>query len=169
VSDGFDFSRPERREAKRFEPPPWEADAFEELRRQRVEECPEAEKTGAIESDPHDEDGAKHNAEEPDDEPKAGEKPARVDEAQMLVMLAELASEEPSAQEGLHTIAAIAAMVMVVSGLVLVVWGMVALADSGRSGRVGVVGGVLFFLLGSAAVGFAVWLIVRTLRQRGVL
>ena len=37
ADDGVDFRTPERREAKQFEPPPWEREQFEELERKRAE------------------------------------------------------------------------------------------------------------------------------------
>jgi len=85
------------------------------------------------------------------------------------VMLASLAAEEPSAQKGIHAVAFSTAAVMATFGVVLMVWGIVALVRSGQSGRVGVIGGSLFFFFGMAAVIFAVWLTAKTLRQRGVL
>jgi len=168
VGDGFDFTRPEKREAKSFEPPPWEAAAFEELRRQRAEEERAAEDAGTTEQ-PSMRWVALPQEEGDSEEGSVDQPPRRVDEGEVMLMMAGLAAEEPSVEKGLHTAAIVAAAVMAAFGTVLMVWGVVALAGSRESGRVGVIGGSLFFFFGVAATGFAVWLIVRTLRQRGVL
>jgi hypothetical protein len=168
VSEGFDFTQPERREPKGFEPPPWEKEAFEELRRRREQAPAQADAVEGAES------GVPGAIEEPagvaEEKPTTGDgSPRVVEDREVVVMLASLAAEEPNAQHGIHAVALSAAAVLVVFGLVLVVWGVVALVRSGRTGDVGLLGGSLFLFFGVAAVGFAVWLTVRTLRQRGVL
>lgn len=177
MSDGFDFTRPERREPKGFEPPPWEQEAFDELNRRREESPADAVEAGAsasseaVAGDEGDLNEASAAPEPATDvsgaEPVA---PSRgVNDGEVVVMLAGLAAQEPSAQKSIHAVAFSTSAVMATFGLVLVVWGIVALIRSGQSGRVGVIGGSLFFFFGMAAVTFAVWLTVRTLRQRGVL
>jgi hypothetical protein len=177
VSDGFDFGRRERREAKSFEPPPWEKEAFEQLRR-RKDDAPEPaghEETTATDPEP---DAAGGSVKKPQVEAEgAGEakgdaRPpaaAQVDEGTVVEMMAKLAAQEPDAQRSLHALALSVSAAMGVFGLVLIVWGVVALARSGESGRIGVIGGSLFFAFGAASAVFAVWLMVKTLRQRGVL
>ncbi len=177
MSDGFDFTQPERREPKGFEPPPWEQEAFEELRHRGEENPAEAVEievpaapaatAGAADEPTEAAVAAGFAAGENDDEPAAP--PRGVNDGEVVVMLAGLAAEEPSAEKGIHAVAFGTSAVMATFGLVLVVWGVVALVRSGESGRVGVIGGSLFFFFGMAAMVFAVWLTVRTLRQRGVL
>jgi len=175
VSDGFDFEQRDRREAKSFEPPPWEKEAFEQLRRRKGDtEAPPEQQAPPAEIPAH-QSPVVHlpqSAEAPDaaESTTAAREPvAQVDEGRVVEMMAELAAQEPDAQKGLHSLAIGVSAAMGVFGLVLIVWGVVALARSGGSGRIGVIGGSLFFAFGAAAVVFAVWLMVKTLRQRGVL
>lgn len=206
MSEEFDFTHKERREARGFEPPPWEKDAFDELKRKRAEEQeaevapadtaaasqgqptaipPEVAGTDAGAApegvagiaEPLNDDGlewleAVQESAATTAQAAAGT-PARpagaVDEAKVAYMLAELAAQEPDTRRSLGTLALWSAAVLGCAGLVFVVWGVVALAGSGTTGRVGAIGGSLFFLVGGAATGAAIWLAVRTLRQRGVL
>lgn len=186
MGDDFRFIPPPRREARTFEPPPWETEAFEELRRKR--EAAEAEQAKAaaeqgevVTVESEDEalgaflvEGAVMGGDEQGDGPGAEAEPeegatAGVSDGQVVAMLAQLAAQEPNAKAPITTVALVMAAVCGVFGLVLLVWGVVALANARTSGRVGMIGGSLFFFIGVAAVLFAVWLTVKTLRQRGVL
>lgn len=157
MGDGFEFTPPPRREARTFEPPPWEREAFEELRRKR-----EAELAAAAESE------SELVPERGEVNGQEGEK-SEVSEGQVVAMLAQLAAQEPDANRPITTVAFVMASICGVFGLVLLVWGGVALASARQSGRVGMIGGSLFIFVGIAAILFALWLSVKTLRQRGVL
>ncbi len=170
MGDDFEFTPPPRREARTFEPPPWEKEAFEELRRKQ--DAAELERPAA---EPTPEEPVVLVPEPGFDEPALAEEDEQespgpgVSNGEMVAMLSQLAAQEPDAKRGLTTMALVVAAICGVFGLVLVVWGGVALANSGSSGRIGMIGGSLFTFLGLAAIGFAGWLTIKTLRQRGVL
>lgn len=181
---GFDFHPPhQRREPKRFEPPPWEADAFQELQRKLGEEQAEEEIASAIES--LEADGAEAPvpanpavdaareaqtvgagwAAKPDEPVGEG----GVDDRVVLEMLAGLAAEEPPATRGVWKVAIASALLLGALGLVLVIWGVAAVVGSKTTGVVGSFGGTVLLVFGAGFVAAALWLVVRTLRQRGVL
>ncbi len=135
ADDGFDFHPPERREAKRFEPPPWEREAFEELERRRAEQKA-AEQTAAAELEvaaptqkveaaaPDQETpGAKVEVGPPEGDP-------RLDESEVAEMLAGLSAEEPREYRSLWRVAMASAIVLGAIGAVLI-----SLGDGGDSGR----------------------------------
>lgn len=159
-----DFRPPVRRqEPRRFEPPPWEREAFEK-RKQEAEPATESPATvsPAEESAPTSE--TRVQAEQK--EPLTG---SEVEEKVMLEMLAGLAAEEPDSSGAIKTVAFAAALLLVVLGGVLIVWGVAALVSSAATGAVGTVGGSVMLLFGSGFIGAAIWLTIRTLRQQGVL
>lgn len=177
MGDGFDFRPPQRRESRRFEPPPWEREAFDKLRREREDVSDEsadapvrqpepAEPEPVAEGPGPDIPEAVDGGREADDPKMAG---TAVDEGAVFEMLAGLAAEEPDTQRTFHTVVLGATAVLAAFGAVIMVWGVVALAGASRTGRVGVTGGSLFFLFGAASVGLAAWVAFKTLRQRGVL
>jgi hypothetical protein len=84
-------------------------------------------------------------------------------------MLASLSAEEPTSYEGLWRAAIVASILLGAIGAVLIVWSMAALVGARRSGAIGVTGGLILLLFGAGFVTGALWLTVRTLRQRGVL
>jgi hypothetical protein len=193
VSDGgFDFrKRPaDRRQPKAFEPPPWEADAFEELRRRKSEEDEARAASAAAEPARADAGPARPAAAGP--APGAGPAPVeavpepdaqagaaeaaqeaatggQLDERQVLEMMAELAAEEPDVRRTAGNVAIASAMLLIALGGVLIVWGMAAFAGSRSTGTVGTFGGTALFMFGAGFIAAAIWLLVRTLRQRGVL
>lgn len=188
----FDFHRPaERREAKQFEPPPWERDAFEELQRRRsqeenvstnapeeaVEQNPQAERgTGTSGGDPTTGEApvAKepiggHQVEPPAPVKTGAQAKHQVDERVVIELMAGLKAEEPSVQPAVQWISLFSALVIAAIGTVMILWGMAALIGSRASGPTGAFGGTVLLFFGAAAIAGAVWLTVRTLRQRGVL
>lgn len=176
--DGFDFHAPARREAKHFEPPPWEREAFEELERKRAEKAAveaAAQPVQPATGEPGAPVGAQAAGPAPTEavdeaqrQPPA-ERANGIDETRVAEMLAELSKEEPASYEGLWKAAIAAAIVLGAVGAVLVVWSMAAFVGARRSGPVGVTGGAILLLFGAGFVAAAWWLTVRTLRQRGVL
>jgi len=205
--DGFDFQGPQRREAKRFEPPPWEREAFEELQRKRAEEelaaellrshqatqgaGPQAEQASEEASTPTVEpavmevtasgDTAKAAEEAPGaedadvqlEQPAGGGKaPGRKPQAEdprVVEMLAGLAVEEPPVHKGFWKVAIASAIVLGAIGGVLIIWAMAAFVGAQKTGATGVIGGGVLLVFGAGFVFGALWLAVRTLRQRGVL
>lgn len=167
---------PERREARRFEPPPWERDRFEELeKRTRAEDqsseqrvAPATEpKTGqdteevekrSTESDPGSGDGAGSGS---------SREGSSADEVE--AMLIALRSEEPKALEGAWKLGMAASVFVTTLGLMLVIWGSVAMARAASAGAAGVMGSAIMGVMGALFAALGVWLGVRSLRQRGVL
>lgn len=178
----FDFHRPtERREAKRFEPPPWEREAFEELQRKRTTEEPGPEQAEPVEREEPAEAapvvGESAGASTaPSETPVergavsagADGRPA-VEERVVLELLAGLRAEEPSIQPTVQRVSLVSALIVSAIGTVMILWGMAALVGSRASGPIGVFGGAVLLFFGAVAIAGAVWLTVRTLRQRGVL
>ncbi len=158
---------PERREARRFEPPPWERDRFEELAgRDREQERTAQDLPAAEEAPPT---GEREDAASPErraEPAPVGEKPPS---AELDAMLLALKAEEPEALEGAWKVGLAAAVFMATLGLMLVVWGAVALARAGGAGAAGVMGSAIMTVMGALFAALGVWLGVRSLRQRGVL
>lgn len=168
---------PEDRQGKAgWEPPPWEADAFEQMRRRRDEERADAEIAAAVADlgreespaampEPVQPDGPAPSAEaEPGVEAKA-----TLAEARAEALLVGLRAEEPKAVSSAAWIAgALSAGVLVVLGLVLLVWGFVAF---GRTGNVpaGAIGSTIVIAFGGSAIALGAWLAHRTLKSKGVL
>lgn len=183
VSDsGFDFKAPKRREAKRFEPPPWERDAFEELQRGTASENqPAPEETPSQEGD--DEQGGPKPTREMGPESKtpvdlkrtvlgkpiATKEVGALDEKQVLEMMAHLAEQEPDLYEKAWKPAIASSLIVLAIGAVMTVWGVAAMVKTRSAGLTGVASSLVLLVFGLGFVAVAAWLIVRTLRQRGVL
>jgi preprotein translocase subunit Sss1 len=172
---GFDFGPKERRERRGFEVPPWEQDAFE---RMREDAEPEAlAEAGVTEPTPNldavvPQVVAEPVAQEVVEEAAMPAAPAsvqKVDEARVTEMLAVLAVEDKPAAQGFWKIAIAAALVLMGIGIMLLVWGMAAAIKSRQTGGLGSAGGMTLTVVGAAFVGIAVYLVVKTLRDRGVL
>jgi Tfp pilus assembly protein FimV len=197
VSDqDFNFEPPpERRPPKPFEPPPWEKAQFEELERRKAEEAARAAQAAAearaaqeaAEAQPQvAEDaatGAAAQVAEPviaadtvKSVPKAPITPgeerltqAGVSERQFEAMLIGLRTEEPPIGRGLWKISLVAGVFVLVVGLVLAIWGSVALMAARKTGATGALGGMVLLFFGVGFAGVGVWLAFRTLREQGVL
>lgn len=153
---------PQRRQPRRFEPPPWEREQFERLEQERARaaETQRAERQEAPEpvapATPH-------------REPKPGITPPKPDEIGIDEMLMALKAEEPAAVEGAWRFGLIVAGFVGAVGLMLVIWGMVALARTAGSGPAGIMGAMIMSVMGGLFVGLAAWMGARSLKQRGVL
>jgi hypothetical protein len=204
VSDqDFNFRpQPPRREAKPFEPPPWEREQFDRLARERAEQ-EAAQKAAALElaermgqpaTDPQAEGTSAGQVAAGTDPvpaqvgPTPSTQPApvapataqtlgsepvamiggKVDEAQLEVLLMGLRAEEAPALNDTWMVAIISAIVTGSVGVVLLVWGLVALAKP-NMGPTGVMGGTILMVFGLVFLGIGGWIAFRTLRQRGVL
>jgi len=155
---------PQRREPRRFEPPPWEREQFERLERERARDvvpvAPEVAPDAEARPEPATPE-PKPSATEPEPGP-AG--PPGVD-----AMLLALKAEEPSAVEAAWKFGLAAAVLVGTIGFMLVIWGMVALARSAGSGPAGIMGATIMSVMGGLFVGLATWMGARSLKQRGVL
>ncbi len=194
---GFDFRQRERRETKRFEPPPWEQNQFEELARKRTEEeAAQAEAQAAAEAGAQAQAAAEQAAAQPEatEAEAAAPTPAEVPEgppseaaaapavtqppaalpggledARVNEMLAELASEEPPVSRDIWKVGVATGGVMVALGVVFLFWGIAALVAARRTGSVGVLGGAVLLFLGVGFTAGGTYLVVKNLRQQGVL
>jgi hypothetical protein len=97
------------------------------------------------------------------DEPKA-----ELDEKQVALMMLELRAEEPVTLQGAWAVNLGAGGIVGLVGLVIMVWGIVALVNR-KLGTTGTLGGMVLVAFGVGFVAIGGWLIYRALRQRGVL
>ena len=164
---------PQKREPRRFEPPPWEREQFERLeqeRRERESREQEAARAATVRTRASSPETAgpqasdEGHAEEPGAEAGAGP-----DAASVEMMLSALKAEEPPAVAGAWRFGLIAAAFVGTVGLMLVIWGMVALARSAGGGPAGIMGATIMSVMGGLFVGLAAWMGARSLKQRGVL
>ncbi len=182
ASDGdIHFPPGQRRDKPTFEPPPWEQDRFEELARQKREaelaaaqaepNAPAVEtEAAAVPLAPLVSELVEVVYAEADEERAAGEgeKP-ELDPKHVEVLMMGLRSEEPRPEEAYWKISMAAGITSALIGLVVTTWGVVAFATpkQGGAGSLLLVTMLLFFGLGFMAGG--VWVVFRSLRQRGVL
>ena len=102
--------------------------------------------------------------------PRAGaaQTGGQVDEARLAEMMMGLRAEEPPELTGAWAVALGSAIVLAAVGIVLLIWGIVALTRP-NMGPIGTMGGMVLLAFGLIFMGACVWLGLRTLRQRGVL
>ena len=211
---GSEFKPVEKREAKRFEPPPWERDQFEELARQRAEqEAQEAEQAklaaeaqAAIDAAAAAQAARSATAEEALASDAAGAQapsaaaagavtapeavaqsavPASADaeaatsapqpavpgpaEEHVNVMLAGLAAEEPPAATAFWRTSVTIGAAVVVFGATFLILGIATLLRTARTGIVGLLGGSVLLIFGAGFVAGGVYVVIKNLRQQGVL
>jgi hypothetical protein len=189
--DGFDFGPPPpRREVRRFEPPPWEREQFERHAREQAERDRarrDAQETARPEGGTGSDEGSGGGIEESppgsesaggpleSGEPQTGQPTgpatesspkARIDEKQVAMMMLELRTEEPPTMTGVWMVILGAGVVVGLVGLVVAIWGVVALV---RLGKTGALGGSVLLVFGLTFAGISGGLIFKALRQRGVL
>lgn len=166
---GFDFRKsPERREPKRFEPPPWERDAFpakepEERGGELPVEAPvEAPVTAPVE--------------EPVEQVSAEKVPSQAEnvpsEAEMIELLAGLAQEEPDTSRVITNATLASVIGLTAFGMVLLVWGMAAFVRAGAAAAgagLARTGAATMGIFGAGFIASAMWLLYRLMKQRGVL
>lgn len=169
---GFEFQQRGRREARKFEPPPWEQEAFDELNRGREQKAEEPESRVPAELRPAPQ--ASPQLAAPKEERVSRQEDKRevhaegeLDEGRVLEMLAALTAEEP--RETYDKLSYVVGAGIAVLGAVLILWGMAALASVKTTGAMGYLAGAGLFAFGALFIGMGVWLVYRTLKQRGVL
>lgn len=161
------MGNPDKREARRFVPPPWEREQFEKLARETTDRkekpapSPTAEEAVAPTAEQKPESAGGHPG-----EVAPGKAIAPEDLDKMIEALKE---EEPDATQGAWRIGLAAAVLMGTIGLMLVVWGSVALARAGSAGPVGIMGSAIMSIMGAFLVALGAWMGVRSLQQRGAL
>lgn len=182
--DEFRVPPANRREARRFEPPPWEADAFKELElRRATKETREDTGTGAVGATADEHTGqsvAGGVADEPASRSvgpagsESGAAPAggaasraELDDEVVAALMARLRDEEPSAAN--YWVAwVVVGFLMMVLGSVMLIWAMAAYMKP-DAGQVGTTGGSILLLFGAGFIGGGAWFIYRGLKKRGVL
>jgi len=90
----------------------------------------------------------------------------RLDEKQVELMMLELKAEEPPVLRGAWKVSLGAGVVVGLIGIVVGVWGIVAIA---RLGSAGAFGGMVLVAFGLAFVGIGGWLVFGAMREQGVL
>ena len=180
AKDGdIQFPPGQRRDKPSFEPPPWELDQFEELakRKQALEEAasqseeiaePAAQAAGGAEPGGDPEAAGPVQAAVVQADAAEGEKP-ELDPKHVEALMMGLRSEEPRLDKTYSRILMAVGGVSAFIGLVLATWGLVGLATPKRagSGSAFLVGVPLLFGIGFMAGG--IWVVVKSLRQQGVL
>jgi hypothetical protein len=176
----------DKREARRFEPPPWERARFEELEKRRREEAREAERQRVEQ-----EQGPERTSEPPEltqeelaalaaakatvasrekRQPKASESdndpPLPVPQAHVDLMLMQLAAEEPSVEEHVKPIGLFAAGIMMVIGVSMSAWGVYGMVRA-QGQPMGLIGTSVVLMLGVATAAAAAWLGWRVTNRRG--
>jgi hypothetical protein len=178
ANDGdINFPPGQRRHKPTFEPPPWEREQFEELARRKQEEAviplvPDvrepadedltglAENIVVVAEDSTPEAGAES---EPEDEAP------KLDEKQMALLMMRLRAEEPRPEKVYWKAITASGVVCVLVGLFLTTWGVVVAVTPKKPGPVGVIMVVGLVGFGLGFLGGGVWLILKSLRQQGVL
>lgn len=158
AGDEFNFGKTERREPRRFEPPPWE---IEEGAIQAEVATSESPVTAAADEE-LEADTAEESAEEASE---AGGQPEAED---LEAMIAELKTTEEADSERVYRISLVMAAIVTVIGLATAISGMVAAFRMGSSPSAAVLALVVLGTgLGFSAIGLR--LMYKTLRQRGAL
>lgn len=160
-----------KRAPRSFEPPPWERQQFDELAAaKQVQEVP-AEIEQVIEIPAEVEaDAAKDVETSTKSQGVSEDAPAtKLDEVAITEMLAQLAAEDADTNQGLWQAGVVASVGLGSIGLMVLIFGLVGLARTAKAGPVGLAGGAILVVFGLGMVALAIWLVVRTLKQRGVL
>ncbi len=171
----FNFKSPKRREAKRFDPPPWEKDAFEQLQHRKTAEEQEhveqvdAPSKGAEVAETQTPPATGQPGEVQFEERVPQSESSTLEDRHVIEMMARLAEQEPKLQEKTWKPAVFSAMVAGALGSMLTVWGVVALFRGWSAGLTAVAAALVLIVFGIGFVAIGIWMTVRTLRQRGVL
>ncbi len=185
-----------KREARRFEPPPWEKDAFEALARKKAEDQEALEALAAAEAeaaavvDTVETLGAEAPTVTPtEDRPEADEAAAGVDagaaaqpaaaspvvaapavgEHQVQAMLLDLSMEETTDTGRITLVARIASVITAIAGGGMVFAGLSAMQglDPAKRTAITAMGSGALSVFGLCFVGMAVWVWIRSNRVKG--
>jgi hypothetical protein len=153
----------DRREAKRFEPPPWERDRFDALQ-QREAEVDQPEESGsapAAGAGP-----AEAGPAEAEPASVVESTPDAASEAKVGTMLIQLSAEEPKIGHHVKTVGVFSAGLLMFVGLCMLVWGaMLLLVARGNIGASAIALTVLF--MGGLFGGVGLVLGLRVTRGQG--
>jgi len=149
----------QRRQPRHFQPPPWE----------------EAPQTSETKHSGADQDASSKSmaTEAPTEDKKiladvlsAKEKVA-VEEPRLAELFARFSAEEASPNQQLWRAGVLSALLLGSIGTMMLVWGAVATARTAQAGVAGMTGGAILVGFGMSFIGFSVWAIIRSLKQRG--
>lgn len=147
----------------RWEPPPWEADAFDAMKRRREAEEADAEISAAIEDLGEEEAPAPPV---PAAAPELAPVKPTVEDARIDAMLIHLKSEEPDATRNAWMLGAVVGVSSGMFGVVLVLWGLVAFARTGKAAA-GSLGSAILLLFGIGFIALSAWMLVKALKLKG--
>ncbi len=167
-----------KRQARGFEPPPWEKEAFERFQKERAEREKDADLEAALESIRSPE--AKPPAEEQPSQPANAEAPATGPRAaageqappdieeRADAMLIELRAELPAARTDWKGVSLWVSALLVIAGLGFVIWSGILFARSGGASGDGAAmatfGSLLVMIWGLMLLGFAILLWRKVMR-----
>ncbi|MBS3973418.1 MAG: hypothetical protein KGZ89_00900 [Actinobacteria bacterium] len=149
---------PQRRQPKQFQPPPWEiaSEAGEgplAAGREAEGRGEAKEVVAVVESSSA-------------DAPVKKEK-VSVDDPRFVELMAQLSVAEASPNRHLWKAGVLSGLVLGSIGTMMLVWGVVATARTAQAGVAGMTGGAILMGFGMSFIGFSVWVIIRSLKQRG--
>jgi hypothetical protein len=177
----------EKRDVRRFEPPPWEREAFEALARRKAEEQAAMEALAAAEmaaSAPVDRtaevlaaevmavrsapDASAKDAGEPEGSVPDAAKPTATgpDDRQVQVLMMELEREETTPVGNVKLIARVAAVITILIGTGMLAGGIAALQKAPGT-PLGVLGSGALSVFGMSFMAMAAWVWIRTNRVKG--
>jgi hypothetical protein len=179
----------DRRDKKAFEPPPWEADRFEQLKREREQrDAEERASQGAPEEEVPAQGGSSAERPVSPESPmvpvavaqqEAGSAPEVQGETESKpalpdgfeAMLVQLSVEEPTVTSSVWRLGVAGAAVLAVIGFPLSIWGVFGLVKAGQleAGQAAALGGAVMLTFGLGFIAAGVFMAVRSLRQGGVL
>jgi hypothetical protein len=152
----------------RFEPPPWELEAFEALARKRAEDQAALEMSEATVVPSETKSGQSAEPEAPEEQ-VAGKTAAQLlDERQVQAMLMQLSNEETESTGSIKLVARIAAIITAFVGIGMIFGGMTTIKTANKTSA-GVMGSAALSVFGLCFVAMAVWVWVgsnRTKRSR---
>ncbi|GAB4286123.1 MAG: hypothetical protein Kow0067_09670 [Coriobacteriia bacterium] len=161
-----------KRQARSFEPPPWEKEAFDRFRRERAEREKDAELEAALESIRSPEAAQAEAPETPAAEPLEASTvlsavPSDIEE-RADAMLIELRAEEPEVRTDWKGVSLWVSALLVIAGLGFVIWSGILFARSGGAGGEGAAmatfGSLLVMIWGLMLLGFAILLWRKVMR-----
>jgi VIT1/CCC1 family predicted Fe2+/Mn2+ transporter len=164
----------------RFEPPPWEREAFEALAAKRAEQEAEARTVAealaaaakAGESATAEQEAAPETLPTligAQVTPEAAEPPrpaAEPDSKVVQAMMMQLAREEYTDRRSTKVVAWVASGITVALGASMLVWGLLIASRAGGKGTA-VIGSAVLSVFGLSFIGMAVWVWISTSRVRG--
>lgn len=149
---------PQRRQPKQFQPPPWEiANEVAEKSfsaERETESLTETREVVAV--------GESSSA-----DPPAKKEKASLEDPRFVELFAQLSVEEAVPNRQLWKAGVLSGLVLGSVGMMMLVWGVVATARTAQAGVAGMTGGAILVGFGMSFIGFSVWVIIRSLKQRG--